>query len=141
MNKGGMGVGSASIMLVFAVLCLTVFSLISLSVAQNDKALVDAETQLVVSYYRADELATRVLAEILKKNTAPDSETILGVDIKSYYDTSREKTVTRFTCPMNDTKELGVEVAIHDGTYDIISWRMHDTGNWDIDTSIPVWQG
>ena len=54
MKNGGIGVGSASIVLVFAVLCLTVFSLITLVVAGNDKVLVDAGAKLVTAYYEAD---------------------------------------------------------------------------------------
>jgi len=43
MGKSGIGVGSASIVLVFAILCLTIFSLITYVVAGNEKALVDAK--------------------------------------------------------------------------------------------------
>ena len=64
-NGSGMGVGSASIILVFAVLCLTVFSLITFVVAKNNKALVDTQAQLVVGYYTADAQADKIFAQFL----------------------------------------------------------------------------
>ena len=51
MNKSGIGIGSASVVLVFAVLCLTIFALISYTAAINDKALTEVEVRLVKGYY------------------------------------------------------------------------------------------
>jgi hypothetical protein len=59
MDKKGMGIGSASLVLIFAVLCLTVFALISLSAAQNDKALADANAALVKAYYETEDPSCR----------------------------------------------------------------------------------
>ena len=137
MNKGGMGVGSSSIMLIFAVLCLTIFSLISLSVAQNDKALVDAETRLVVSYYEADELAERILAEILQSDSIPGEA--FGVSIDTDWDWDIEAEVASFHCPISDAKQLSVKVAIYEDSYDILSWKMWDTSEWEIDLDIELW--
>jgi hypothetical protein len=136
-----MGVGSASIMLVFAVLCLTVFSLISLSVAGNDKALVNEESQLVTSYYEADELAARVLAEIIEADSMPDTMTIHGVSVETGWDSDRGSSISHFSCPISESKALNVEVIIHEDSYDILSWKMKDVGDWAIDESMPVWQG
>jgi len=139
MNKGGIGVGSASIVLIFAVLCLTVFSLITYIVATNSKALVDAEAKLVLAYYEADLLAERILAEILNEGDIPD--TILGVDIETAWNWETDKTTVQFACPVSDERSLFVRLLLSGDSYDILSWRMWDAGEWAIDEGLNVWPG
>ena len=141
MNKGGVGVGSASIILVFAVLCLTVFSLITFVVAGNDKILAESESRFVLGYYEADGLAERVLNEILKTELGITPDSILGVDIESEYDMAMGSTVFFYSCPLSDEKELYVKLSRSYDSYDILSWRMRDTGEWEMDTSLNVFMG
>ena len=149
MNKGGgVGIGSASIVLVFAVLCLSVFSLIAHLVAGNDKALVDAEATLVKGYYEADALAERILAEILETGAIPFE--VRGVDISMNHDTDSGVTMVEFSCPVIDSenpqinmeKELNVKIAFYeDSSYEIRSWKMEDTDTWASDEGLNVWLG
>lgn len=135
MNRGGIGFGSASIALVFAVLCLTIFTLIAFTSAKNDKALADAEVSLATGYYEADMLAEYILAELLETDPVPD--TIRGVEITSHRGTNE----VEFSCRISDSKELYVKVVLHDASYDILSWRMRDIGQWDSDVGLPIWPG
>jgi len=139
MNKGGIGIGSASIVLVFAVLCLTVFSLITYVVADNDAALVDAEAKLVTGYYEADALAERIVAEILNASVIPES--LHGVDIFSDWDWDLGADTVYFMCRISESKSLYVKLAFHLDTYDILSWRMIDTDSWEFDDTLNVWLG
>ena len=137
MNKGGIGVGSASIVLVFAVLCLTVFSLITLVVAKNNQALAETEAGLVTGYYEADALAEQIVAEILKAGVIPD--TARGVEIDSYWDMSMEKEVVSYICPLSDKKELYIKLAVDGDIVGVINWQMLDIGEWQFDDSLGVW--
>jgi len=139
MNKSGVGVGSASIVLVFAVLCLTIFSLITFVVAGNDKALVDARVNLVAGYYEADVLAEEILLNILASDTVPDE--VLGVDIFTRIDDILGVETVYFFCEISDIKALYVNFVIHDDSYDILSWRMYDIDEWVFDGSMNVWTG
>jgi len=139
MGKSGVGVGSASIVLVFAVLCLTVFSLITYVVAGNDKALVDAKVSLVAGYYEADALAELILAELLAADETPKS--VRGVDIFTEFDETLNAERTYFFCHISDIKALFVNLILYDDSYDILSWRMYDTDEWEFDSSINVWPG
>jgi len=139
MNKGGIGVGSASIVLVFAVLCLTVFALITLVVAGNDKALVEAEAQLVKGYYEADALAELILADILESDAIPS--VVRGINVLSGWDEEIGAMVAYFSCPITDKKALYVRLAIREDSYDILSWRMWDTDEWTFDDRLNVWPG
>ena len=47
-------VGGCSLLVIFAVLCLMVFALLSLSSVQAERRLADAATQSVLDYYEAD---------------------------------------------------------------------------------------
>ena len=141
MNKGGVGVGSASIVLVFSVLCLTVFSLITFVVAGNDKVLVDTESKFVLGYYEADALAERVLSEVLGAWPSGIPDSILGVDIGSEWDMDLFADVLHYSCPLSDDKELYVKLAVYDDSFDILSWRMRDTGEWEMDTNLNVFMG
>ena len=134
-----MGIGSASIVLVFAVLCLTVFSLISYLVAGNDKALVAAEAELVTGYYKADYLAEQILAEIIETGAIP--EEVRGVGVWSEWDMEQNADIIHYACPVSDTKELYVKLAISDGTHRILSWMMVDTDEWEFDDTLDVWLG
>ena len=138
-NGGGIGVGSASLILVFSVLCLTVFSLITFVVAGNDKALTDAEANLVAGYYEADAFAENVVAEIVDDGAMPDS--VSGIDIAYGQDFSTGAKIASFVCPISNHKELYVSIALHEGAYDILSWRMFDIGQWTINDKLNVWQG
>lgn len=138
MNKGGVGVGSASIVLIFAVLCLTVFSLISFVVAGNDKILVETESKFVLGYYEADALAERVLAELLEAGpyTYNTPGNILGVDINCYFDEELWADVWTYSCPLSENKEIYVKLAMYDDAFDVLSWRMRDTGEWEADLTL-----
>ena len=133
MSKGGNGIGSASIILIFAVLCMTIFALISFRTAIADKAMVDTQEQFVKEYYDADARAEQILAKILEADIIPQE--INGVSI-----TAEQETVS-FVCPMSDTKALYVEVAVYENTYDILKWKIQDIGSWVIDDKLPVWTG
>ena len=136
-NKGGIGVGSASIVLVFAVLCLTVFSLITYVVASNDKALVTAEVQLVTGFYEADALSERITAEILEADYIPAS--VQGIDIEHYWDMYMDAEVVEFTTPVSDKKALYVRLAVRGDSHDVLNWRMYDTDEWDFNDRLNVW--
>ena len=134
MNKSGSGIGSASIVLIFAVLCMTVFALISFSSALADKALANAQEKLVKEYYAADARAEYILAEITRTGKIPAE--IGGVAITTR---PAENAVTAaFACSMSDSKELRVEVNVYENSFEILKWKVQDTGTWTADDSINV---
>jgi len=139
MNKSGIGVGSASIILVFAVLCLTIFSLITYIVAGNEKSLVDAKVELVTAYYEADALAEQIVADILAAETVPD--TIRGVYINKSWDDRLGTETISFFCRISNAKALYVKLIIESDLAHILSWRMFDTDEWEFDDNINVWLG
>ena len=139
MNKGGIGTGSASIVLVFAVLCLTIFATISFTSALADSALAEVEAELVKNYYAADTLAEEIVGEIVFGENIPES--VRGVEIWSEWDWELMGEKATFACPVSEKKELVVTLAVYEGSYDILTWRMRDTYDWEADEGIKVWPG
>jgi len=137
MNSGG--IGSASIVLVFAVLCLTIFSVISLVPALTSQRLIEAEMQLVQDFYNADTLAEQILAEILAADFVPDSA--LGVDISAYWDWDLLAEVVSFYYMVTETRMLHVELILDYNAYQITSWRMYDLAEWEAYDRLNVWTG
>jgi len=138
MNRGG--IGSASIVLVFAVLCLAIFTVISLMPAMTEQTLIERELQLVEAFYAADTLAEKILAEILAADTVP--ETVMGIDIEFVdFDFFLMAEIISFSAPVIGTRELYVEVALGWDFYEIMAWHMYDAAGWDADETLNVFQG
>lgn len=120
--------GGASLLTVFAVLCLTIFALLSLSTVRADSALSDASAKAVENYYAADARAQEILAR-LRFGEKPDGVTVDG-------------TVCSWTVPISDTQELWVEADVRStDDYTILRWQAVSTGEWDFDDSLNLWDG
>ena len=139
MNKGGMGVGSSSIMLVFAVLCLTVFSMISLMVARNNKALADAEAKLVAGYYAADAKAEEIIAHVLEFGGETPYDIVGLHDFWTVWDMESEMETIAFLCDLSAEKELYVRLTVEEGSALILGWQIMDIGTWEFDGSLDIW--
>ena len=120
-------VGGVSLLVVFAVLCLTVFALLSLTTVRADVRLADASAQAVSGYYAADCQAQEILAR-LRNGELPDGVALDG-DVYSY------------TCPISDTQELQVEVRVDGAAYEVLRWQAAAAGGWEIDEGLEVWDG
>lgn len=127
-------VGGTSLLAVFAVLCLTVFALLSLATVKSDTNLADASQRAVEEYYAADLAAQELLARIRAGET-PEGVRIMGGD--TLY--------AEYVCPISDTKELQVYVALRPARggmdYEILRWQTVPSGEWEADEFIEIWDG
>ena len=120
-------VGASSLLVIFAVLCLTVFALLSLSTVQADKRLSDAGAGAVSAYYEADCEAERIFS-LLRSGELPDGVIVSG---DTYY----------FTCPVSDTLSLEVELICSEDAWTVLRWQTTVTTDWEADDSIEIWDG
>ncbi len=119
--------GASSLLVIFSVLCLTVFSLLSLSTVSADHRIAEENFKAVESYYEADYEANRILAS-LRAGEMPD-----GVSVD-------EEGTCSYNCSISDTQILVVEVSINGSEYEIQRWQAVSTYEWQPDTALPVWQ-
>ena len=120
-------VGISSLLTIFAVLCLTVFTLLSVATVQANGRLGESARQAVTDYYEADSAAHGILAEI-RAGEIPD-----GVE--------EDNGVYRFSCPISQTQQLCVEVAVTGTEYTVLRWQAQSIDLWQNDDKMPVWDG
>lgn len=136
-NRRGIGVGSVSLILLFSVLCLTVFALLTLYVSKSDSELAKKLADSTTAYYEADTRAERVLAELeplITQGKRP--ELIDGVAI-SYSDSD---SVFSYICPLDQRRGLAVTVSFG-SELTVMEWRVALTEEWTPEDSIRVWSG
>ncbi|MBQ8390900.1 MAG: hypothetical protein IJX52_07990 [Oscillibacter sp.] len=120
-------VGGSSLLVIFAVLCLTVFALLGLSTVQADRRLSDASAQAVRAYYEADVQAETILAQ-LREGRMPEGVAVNG----EFY---------AYVCPISDTQELQVQLRRNGENWEILSWKAVSIAVWETDDSLSVWDG
>lgn len=120
-------VGLSSLLVIFAVLCLTVFSLLSVSTVQADGRLAEKSRQAVYDYYTADCCAEALLAQ-LRNGELPEGVTL-------------ENGVYRYVCALSDTQVLTVEVTVTGTDYEILRWQAQSVTDWQADETLHVWDG
>ena len=101
-------VGGSSLLVIFAVLCLTVFAMLSLTQAQADRRLARNSWSAVTGYYRADCQAQEILSQ-LRAGERPDGVTAEGEGVFSY------------ACPISDAQTLEVRVRLAGESYEILA--------------------
>ena len=135
-------VGGASLLVAFAVLCLTVFALLSLSTVRANQRLSETSAQAAADYYAADCQAQAVLAWLRTGEAAPGSipeDFQMSTSISDYPDHS--ETTHYYACPISDTQELQVEVRMDgDGSYTILRWQAVPVGGWE-ESGVEIWDG
>lgn len=115
-----MGVGVVTILTVLLVLCLTVFSALTLSTARADLALSHRNADTVQAYYAADAKAARLYADFAGGD-APELETSI---------------------PMTETQSLYLHLIRQaDGSILTLAWRTQAEEETGLDDHLPVWDG
>lgn len=117
--------GGTSLLVIFAVLCLTVFSVLTVSTVAADKRIADASAEAVRRYYEADCEAEEILGQ-LRSGIVPE-----GVET--------DGTVYIYNCPVSETQTLRVEVSVTGETYEIKQWKVVTTAEWNPKEYIDVW--
>lgn len=120
-------VGLSSLLVIFAVLCLTVFTLLSISTVSAHKRLAQSSRQTIIGYYQADSQAEEILAR-LRSGEVPQGVT-------------REGDQYTYSCPISDTQTLAVRVEVAGENYQILRWQAISTEDWETEDKLPVWDG
>ena len=119
-------VGGSSLLVIFAVLCLTVFSLLSLSSVQAERRLAAAATQSVVDYYQADLRAEEIFARLR------DGEQIAGIE--------ENDGKYQFEVPISGRQTLAVVLSRQGDTWAVLRWQTV-TVEEALNESLNVWKG
>ena len=118
--------GGTTLLVIFAVLCLVVFSLLSLSTVQAERRLSNASRDAATAYYNADLEAQRVFAMLRNGEVRP------GVQ--------EENGVFSYACAVTDDQKLVVEVKKNEDGWQVLRWQC-TVRQGEIDDTLPVWSG
>ena len=119
-------IGGSALLVMFAVLCLTVFALLSLSTVQAEKRMADAAVQNVCDYYEADLEAEKIFARLR------NGETVSGVQT--------DGNTYRYHCMITENQLLNVELREDEDGWKVCLWQVVARSR-PISETLPVWNG
>lgn len=119
-------IGGSSLLVIFAVLCLVIFSLLSLNTVLAEKRLSEAYAQTAQDWYAADLKAQEIFARLRAGEPVP------GVE-----QTGAEY---HYSVPISQHQTLLVSLKETDHGWEVLSWQTIAHPE-DGAASLPVWQG
>jgi len=119
-------VGGSSLLVIFAVLCMTVFALLSLSTVLADGRLSQASVEAVSAYYTADTQAEEIFAK-LRQGELPEEVT-------------EKNGIYTYSCPISENQALQVELQKTAAGWKVLRWQAVVTAEWEEDT-LNLWDG
>lgn len=139
-SSGGIvGVGYISIMLIFTVICLTIFAVLSFQAAYSNNRLSDRGEDFTQQYYAADMQAKKILSELDVKSAeltgsfdfsgefAAAAREISGCTAEVAARDGGECVLVDYSVELNDRQRLSVSVlfrsAYNEYRYEILSWK------------------
>lgn len=158
-GRGWTQIGTSSMLLIFTVLCLIVFTVLSLSSAKADWKLAEKNMKSVTQYYEADckaeEMTKKVNEQLIKfaarSVVAGDQQAafkdVLSKKLGSAY--SKENNTVSYEIEVNQNQIIFVSIQIfplnqireNEKNYTILSWLVQNKIDYEIDESMPVWNG
>lgn len=136
-KSSGINIGSASIIMVFAVLCLTVFAVLTFITANNEYKLADKSATAIKTYYEADTRAVITEGKIRESIAKGNNAEIEGVTVKTEAD-GRHYTYAQ---TMDENQEIQVELLYTDGELKTLKWELVNVAEWSPDAGIKLWDG
>lgn len=119
--------GIPLLILVFINLCLVTFSVLSLQNAVTDEKMSRKAAEHTTAYYEAVNAVNRRLC----------------ADAKQYRKTGERE--YQYTEPVGEQQQLFVRVRMtgeeKNVSYKILEWELQETGNWEKDNSLHVYDG
>lgn len=133
-------IGSSSLLIIFLILSLVTFAILSLSGAKSDYSFSQRLANHKTAYYEASNRAERILGQIdeaLAANETLDGQQLEGIAIQA------EEGIITFSVPMEENQALLVELEVNDYTkdetyYTIKTWQIISTKAWEGDQSIQL---
>ena len=119
-------IGGSSLLVIFALLALTVFALLSLSTVQAEKRMADAAARSVTDYYAADLEAERIFARLRAGETV-DSVAVQGNNYS-------------YACAISEHQILKVQLEKKEDTWYVCRWQVIASPE-PISETLPVWDG
>ena len=136
----GLSVGSASMIMIFAILCITVFSALSFATAVAERKTAERFAETTAEYYQADSEATRIKKEIEKSLIAGAGAGEAAAAQGAVYDQDNE-TISYGVELKNGSSRLDVELGWDGSEFRVKRWEKTELEAWNAPTDLEVWDG
>lgn len=147
--------GTSSLILIFTVLCMVLFSVLSIATAGADFKLAEKNKQHVEAYYDMDSKGEAVKAEVNEKleriyaESESSGEYFLNIEKEFGKSFNAEDKSINYLMPGVNEQSLLIKFGLYG--YDEISsgelffrvlvWKIQNNEDYKIDDSMPVWEG
>lgn len=119
-------VGGSSLLVIFAVLCLTVFALLSLSTVLANGRLNEASVSAVSAYYEADTRAEEIFARLRQGEMPAEVQEADGI--------------YSYSCPISENQNLEVELRKGAEGWEVLRWQAVSVARWE-EQRLDLWDG
>ncbi len=126
----GLNIGSSSIIMLFAVLCLTVLAALSLLSANSQYSLAERSAEVARSYYAAEVEAVDIYNRV-------KSGDLSNVGIYDY----NGETLYGYTVNIDRFQAFNVLLSVDGENTEIRSWKIVEAGDWTPDDFLDLWSG
>ena len=148
------GVGVTTIILIFVMLCMMTFAVLSLVTARADLKQSRRNADHITAYYEAENTANDILISIL----STINENLDSADSAAFYQNIREELDGSDGITFSDDSHLNYSVSVTDEQllqvslelsyeifpdgdhYDILSWNTRATHEWNADSPLPLYE-
>ena len=130
-------IGGPSLILIFIVMCLVTFGMLSLSAAKSERDLAHRNASAVTEYYLED------VKEIKRSGIESGGyEEVLKQELGDYYNPENKTVSTEI--PMAHSQALSIVLSPSfdgEGGVRVVKWKVIQTEDYAVDTTMPVWDG
>lgn len=123
----GLPIGGPTLLMIFVILCINIFAVISYMSALRDYNLSEKSAEMITHYYEADAKATKLLAEISSAMPLDKEEINKFKDIDDFSISNEgEAILAKYSVPIKKDIVLSAVVEFNKGSnqYRILEWKM-----------------
>lgn len=138
------GIGGALILIIFIVMTITNFSVLTLVSAQNELREVKKSSEIATSYYNAEKEAAVKLSEIKATlNNVTDNAEISSIvsEKGASVKTTPDGVEISFKVSIDENRSLLTVVNYQNNTFDVISQKIVSEKQIIIDDGLDIWDG
>jgi len=129
-------IGITSLTVILCVLCLTVFSVLTLSTALSERDFAEKRATAAEEYYAAEAEAAKLVNE-MKTAFAKGDDLYVFAENNGIL---AEGNIFRFCKTIDEGQDLNVVLRLTD-QITIEEWKVVSTADWTPDDSLSVWDG
>ncbi len=148
-------IGTSSLILIFTILCLVIFSTLSLTSAKADYKLAVKNEQSIKTYYKVDNQGEILKRDVNKKminlasqaNSNEEFKVLIKKSFDEAYDEDKNCVIYKLDAGSEQFLLVEMrlsnynEVELGKENYKIMVWTIQNKVDYEIDDNMPLWDG